>query len=80
MEKSKKSSGILLPSDISKKLEEERMRASKLDESRNSGWGSRSKKTSNFNMSGSKHDNSKLSSSISGFEHRNHTKSRIMRP
>ena len=65
---------------MSRKLEEERMKASKLDESRNSGWGSRSKKTSNFNMSRSKHDHSGLSSSVSGFYDRNHTRSRFMRP
>jgi hypothetical protein len=71
----------LAPSDISKKLKEERLKASKLDESRHEiGWGSQSKKNSNLNMSHSRKDDSRFSSSISGIYDRNQTKSRFIRP
>ena len=81
MEKSKKSSH-LLPSEVSKKMEDERMRASKMESSKvsNPDWGYQSRKTSNFNLSRSKHNNSRYSSSTSGFYDRNQTKSRLIRP
>jgi len=58
------------------------MRASKMESSKvsNPDWGYQSKKTSNFNLSRSRHNNSRYSSSISGFYDRNQTKSRLIRP